>query len=97
MNAVQVIEAGALDDLKRMFIETNEMARRLAVENAALKAKKMLSVSELANITGYSERTIRDRKHEIGFFTNGNDIKFKVSDVDAWIEKNYIKPKSRQR
>ena len=97
MNAVQVIDAGALNDLKNMFVESQRMVRELATENAALKSKKLLSVAEVAEMTGYSTVTINRRKEEIGFFTEGKDIKFKPSDVDAWIEENYIKPKSRQR
>ncbi len=95
MNSVAVIDSNALSDLCDMFRESQRMVRELARENADLKKRKLLTVSDVAKLTGYTERTIRDRKHEIGFFTEGKDIRFKISDVDSWIDRYYIKPKSK--
>lgn len=90
---VQVIEAKALQHLTDMFEKSQKMVLDLARENADLKKRKMLTVSEVAKITGYSDRTIREKKHEIGFFSEGKDIRFKIDDVDRWIENNYIRPR----
>ena len=57
--------------------------------------KLLLSAMEVAEMTGYNEKTIRLKKYEIGFFTVGKEVMFKPVDVEAWIERNYIKPRRK--
>lgn len=95
--AVEVIDAKALKDLIEMFEISQETVMRLARENADLKARKLLTVAEVAKITGYTDRTIREKKFDIGFVTEGKDIRFKLADIDKRIESDYIRPRKRKQ
>lgn len=90
---VIVIDSPAFQKMETMFSELVKMNRQLAEENKSLQLKRLLSVKDVCDITGYSENTVLRRKEEIGFFCEGKDIKFKPVDVDNWIDRNYIKPR----
>lgn len=90
---VITIESSAFQELQSMFRESCLSNSELRKENKRLKEKKLLSPLEVAEMTGYNEKTIRQKKDEIGFFTVGKEILFKPEALDAWIERNYIKPR----
>lgn len=62
------------------------------IENSNVSA--LMSLSEAANYLGICYRTIQtlvyDRK--IGFIRVGRHYKFRLSDLEAFVERNYIKP-----
>lgn len=93
--AHEIITTEALSDLRHMFTEVCKIAKELAEENKALKTKKWLDSKEVAAMTGYSFRTIAyKKKHEIGFRSEGGkDLKFHIDDVNAYMQKYYIKAK----
>jgi predicted DNA-binding transcriptional regulator AlpA len=57
----------------------------------------LLDIKQVAELTTYKEETIRLRKAEIGWHTLGKDLKFKASDVEAWINRYYRAPISKRR
>ena len=68
---VITIEETAFQKMENMFSDACSLVKQLAAENRRLKNKKLLSSHEVAEITGYHEKTIRSKKEEIGFFTTG--------------------------
>ena len=93
MNSVAVIDKEALSVLIGNHEEAIDMVRRLAAENSGLKRKSYLSSQEVAEITGYNEKTIRLKKDEIGFYDNNGQLRFHKDDVEKWMQKHYIKAK----
>lgn len=79
-------------DLKQMFVRSQEIIREQAVEITACKVG-LLNLKQVATLTGYKQAFIRSRKEEIGYHTVGRDLKFKPADVDRWINKYYRGPK----
>jgi hypothetical protein len=59
------------------------------------KTKPYLSANELMELTGFSSKWVIDNKESIGFTTIGNQLRFKREDVEAFFEKNYVKPKKQ--
>lgn len=90
---VITIEHQTFREMESMFNQLVKINSDLKKENEKLKKKKLLSSDEVAEMVGYKEATIRLKKKEIGFFTEGKDVFFKPEAVDAWIERNYIKPR----
>lgn len=90
---VITIEHQTFQNLQSMFNDMVGINKELKAENKRLKERKLLSTEEVAQMTGYSKDSICDKKKEIGFFTIGKEVKFKPEAVDAWIERNYIKPR----
>ncbi len=95
MNVI-VIESQAFQKLERLLETACVMAGELAEENKSLKAKKLLSAREVAEMTGYNEKSIRNKRHDIGFRSEGSKLFFKPADVDTWIDRGYIAPKPRK-
>lgn len=92
---VIVIEHEAFKRLEQMFIESQEIIKVQA--SALLKSKiGLLDPKQVAELTGYAEGTIRQKKADIGFSTMGKDIKFRLEDVNAWINKGYRAPRHRR-
>jgi translation elongation factor EF-1alpha len=91
MEAV-IIEADAYKGLMSKIDDLIETSQKLMAQNRSLKEKLLLSSNEVAELTGYNEKTIKIKKHEIGFFTQGKQVFFKPADVQLWIDRNYIKP-----
>jgi hypothetical protein len=89
-------ESEAYKDFVRMFTESTESVKSLS--ETILKSRiGLLDVKQVAELTGYTEDTIRARKAEIGYSTMGKDLKFKPADVEAWINKYYRAPISKRR
>jgi hypothetical protein len=91
---VVTMESPAFKELVTMFGKVCKTCIELASENNALKSKRLFTAQEVSNITGYNEKTIRLKKHEIGFRSEGGQLMFKPEDVDAWIERGYVAPKA---
>jgi predicted DNA-binding transcriptional regulator AlpA len=91
MTEVMVIECEAFQELVAMYKDLVRINTELRDENNKIKKRKLLNSVEVAEMVGYKEATIRLKKKEIGFFTEGKDVFFKPEDVDAWIERHYIK------
>ena len=77
-----------------MFEESQQIIKHQA-EIITRSRIGLMSARQVADLTGYDEKTIKDRKEEIGFHTMGKDLKFKPADVQAWIDKYYRSPKRR--
>lgn len=90
---VVVIEAEAFKAMQAMFNEVVRLHKELADDAARRRDKRLLTAKEVAEMVGYRYATIKLKKHEIGFFSEGKDVKFKLKDVEAWIDRNYIKPR----
>lgn len=91
---VTTIESSAFQELTSMFKTSCNMVNSLASEVKVLKSKRLFTAKEVAEMTGYNEKTIRNKRYEIGFRSEGGVVLFKPEDVDAWIEKGYVKPKT---
>jgi hypothetical protein len=102
---VIVIESEAFKRLESVFLESLERAERMIAESQEtiklqaeiITASKigLMSAKQVADLTGYDAKTIKLRKSEIGYHTMGKDLKFKPSDVEAWIRKYYRAPKRK--
>jgi len=94
---VIAIESNTFQELVTMFRTVCNEADTYKRENKKLKEKKLLSAREVADLTGFNEKTIKLKKEEIGYFTDGKDVKFKPENVDAWIEERHIKPRAKRK
>lgn len=90
---VRVIETSAIQKFEEMFIAACKRIEEAADEKKFYHEKRLLSAKEVGRLTGFSQGSILKRKHEIGFFTQGKDIRFRMKDVEKWIEQNYIRPR----
>jgi len=90
---VITVEHTAFKKIEAMFQDVCKQLSDQVKENTALKAKKLLTAREVGEMTGYHEETIKRKKHEIGFKSDGGTLKFPTNLVDAWIEKDVIKPR----
>lgn len=95
---VTIIEVERFNRLENMFSTTCEM---LASATQRIKSmaddEQWLTTSEVAAITKYEEKTIRSKKHEIGFHGQGKDLKFKKKDVMKYMESYYIRPREKRK
>jgi hypothetical protein len=92
---VITIEKKAFRELKQMFIESQETVKAQA--SMLLQSKiGLLDPKQVAELTGYDEKTIRSKKEDIGYSTMGKNIKFRMEDVNAWINKGYRPPRHRK-
>ena len=57
-----------------------------------LAAKNVLSVRDVALLTGRSEKTIRNRLDEIPHYRGGTGIVFKRNEVESWMCQVECKP-----
>jgi len=89
---VLTIESSAFTEMQAMFAKSQDIIKVQADTILKLKVG-LLNCKEVAELTGYNEKTIKSKKEEIGFMTIGKDIKFKPADVEAWIQKHYRAPK----
>jgi hypothetical protein len=93
---VITIESETYKRLETMFIQSLESVKNQS--EIVTKSKiGLLDAKQVAELTGYTEETIRLRKAEIGYSTMGKDLKFKPADVEAWINKYYRAPISKRR
>lgn len=85
----------AEDQLASLFGKIDTVlqeAKLLSDENYILKTR-YLTAKEVGAITGYDEKTIKNRKDEIGYITHGKDLKFLMEDVNKWMMNYYVRPK----
>lgn len=90
------MESAAFKEMQDMFKEVVRLHKELVDDAARRRDKRLLTAKEVAEMVGYRYGTIKLKKHEIGFFSEGKDVKFKLKDVEAWIERNYINPRFQQ-
>lgn len=71
-----------------------ELEKRLQriEEMTLLAAKNVLSVRDVALLTGRSEKTIRNRLDEIPHYRGGTGIVFKRSEIESWMCQVECKP-----
>lgn len=86
------IESATFQEMKTMFSDAIVQVKELSAENFILK-NKYLTPLEVGKLTGYNEKTIKIKKEEIGYITQGRDLKFKMEDVTRWMENYYVKPR----
>lgn len=87
------MESETFKKMQDMFEEVVRLHKELSDDVKRLKDKRLLTPKEVAELVGYNPNTIKQKKHEIGFFSEGKDVKFKLKDVEAWIDRNYINPR----
>lgn len=92
---VIVIEHEAFKRLEAMFIESQAIIKEQAKKLTGSKVI-WLNVTEVAELTRYHEKTIKLRKTEIGYRTQGRNLFFKLSDVEKWVEKYYRAPRTNR-
>ncbi|MEO6522189.1 MAG: helix-turn-helix domain-containing protein [Mucilaginibacter sp.] len=61
------------------------------------KPDRYLSSSDAAAMMGFSEVWICNNKQHIGYSTIGKSIRFKVRDIEAYMEANYFKIQSKRK
>ena len=92
---VIVIESEAF---KAIMFEVSEGRRvseaywRLSTERAE---DKWLSPKQAAEYTGFKQAWIVDRKERIGFFQDGNGLRFKKSKLDKYMDANSVEPRTK--
>lgn len=92
---VITVESSAFQNMQAMYAKVCGLLEEELKEKNKKNSKLLLSAQEVAEATGYNEKTIRLKKYEIGFFTIGKEVMFKPADVEAWIERNYIKSRRK--
>lgn len=75
-----------------MFIESQQIIRDQAKKLANSKTI-WIDTKEAAEISRYHEKTLKLHKEEIGYRTKGRDVFFKLSDLEAWMNRYYRGPK----
>jgi len=90
---VSLREHEAFKRLEATFIQSQEIIQRQAKIITASKIG-LLDAKQVADLTGYDEKTIRIKKEDIGYSTLGKNIKFRVEDVNNWIAKGYQGPRN---
>jgi excisionase family DNA binding protein len=92
MNGVTIIETEKfqelLDQLKTMMDY---------IHSATLKSQPLLSIAQVAEMTGLSKSTIERIKADIGYTTIGGCYRFKRTNVDLHIEENSLEPKRKAK
>lgn len=77
-----------MERIDKLILECEAVNRGIYIES-----NKYLTAGQVGAITGYNGKTIKLRKDEIGFCTQGGLLKFLKSDVDIWMMKFYIPAK----
>lgn len=94
MEGVTIIETETLNKLiSRIDRLENEIMH--AIEKMNDSNRKWLTSREVMIETGFGKTWLNDNKHVIGCSVIGGCLRFKRSDVDAFIEANYFKVKSK--
>lgn len=89
---VIVFETPVYRKMEQMYFDICDKYNALSKEHTASKVQ-LLTVKEVAAILNYEEKTIYNRKGEIGYIKNGKEIRFEPAMVQDWIKRNSIKPK----
>ena len=92
MKGLTVFETEAVYEL---ISEMRSMRLRIEEMYFELKEAKKpyLTAKDLQELTGFSKTWINDNKQHIGYSLVGGQLRFKRSDVDAFMETRYYKIK----
>ncbi|WP_207425687.1 helix-turn-helix domain-containing protein [Pedobacter sp. SYSU D00535] len=89
---VIVIESETFKAIQGMFETIQRQIIELAAENKKLKSDYWLTTSETAKYLKISTKSLEKYQLDIGYNQiGGKDKRFKKSDIDAWLAKNYLK------
>ncbi|KIO75251.1 hypothetical protein TH53_21820 [Pedobacter lusitanus] len=92
---VITIESEAFKEIQGMHMQNKQVIADQAATIAGYNIV-MISAEKAAELTGYSEKTLRLRKEEIGYHTIGKNIFFFPKDLEVWLHKYYRGPKPRK-
>jgi hypothetical protein len=84
------------EELKPIMDFIKKQAKVIEIQHKeilSLKVDRWMSVDEVSAYTGFGPKWVTARKEKFGFFQDGKDIKFKKSNVDAYMKRNSIEPK----
>lgn len=90
MGPVTIIETALLD---KIFASVTSLDSKVTALYSELKEskKQFLSVAEACEYLGKASTWVYQHKADIGFSKIGNDILFKRTDLDDYIERSYYK------
>lgn len=90
MGPVTIIET---EKLEQIFASVNQLQSTITEMYSELKESKkpFFSVAEACEYLGKASTWVYQNKANIGFSKLGNDILFKRSDLDDYIERSYYK------
>ena len=88
---VIVIESAAWKALIFEIEESRKLVKAMFSQMTANSQDKWLSLDEAAKYAGFKPRWIRERSAKIGAFQDGCGLRFKRSDIDAYMLKHYFK------
>jgi hypothetical protein len=94
MNGVTLFETPAILELIQKITILNERVEAMHLE--LRDRNKYLNSKEAAGMMGFSEVWICNNKQHIGYSNIRKSIRFKVSDIEAYMEQNYFKTKRRK-
>lgn len=94
--SVELITQEDLNEIKRFMEYQAKRIEEQHMELISLKDDRWMSVDEVSDYTGFGPKWVAARKEKFGFFQDGKDIKFKKSNVDAYLKRNSIEPKIKQ-
>ena len=96
MNGVTLFETPAVLELIEKIAQLSERVEAMHQELKTMAEIKFLNSKEAAEMMGFSEVWICNNKQHIGYSNIGKSIRFKVSDIEAYMEQNYFKTKRRK-
>jgi hypothetical protein len=96
MNGLTVVET---EVLQALIVKLDRVEKLFTDTAAQLKETKKpyLTAQEVMEVTGFGKSWLNDNKQNIGFSTVGGCLRFKRSDVEAFMSTNYFKTKAPRR
>ncbi|WPU91847.1 helix-turn-helix domain-containing protein [Mucilaginibacter sabulilitoris] len=92
MEGISLVETKTLQDL---ILEIKSLKDSVAKSNT--ETDRYLNSQEAAKVIGVSEAWMCKIKQDIGYTSIGKIVRFKRSDLIAYMEANYFKTKSPRR
>lgn len=96
MGNVTIIETEKLNSILNGMEALMDFVKDATLESKFSK-KTYMSLMEVSEYIGFSEKWVRDHKHDIGCSKVGGDYRFKRSDVDYYVSLNYFKIETKKR
>lgn len=96
MEGISLVETHTLQALISEVRGLRETVVSTIAELSETK-KPYLTPQDLMQITGFGKSWINDNKQDIGFTMIGGCLRFKRKDVEAYMEQNYFKTKTRRK
>lgn len=90
---VIVISSEAWKVLIFEIMETRKLTQVMFEKMSEAAADRWLTPKEAGEYVGFKQTWIKARSSKIGAFQDGNGLRFKKSDIDAYMEKNSFKAK----